>query len=60
MASSIIVCHNHPSGNTKPSAEDIEITNRLKEAGELMGIQLLDHIIISKNGYYSFSTNNAL
>ena len=49
-ATSIIVCHNHPSGDTKPSQEDIEVTKRIDEAGELLGIELLDHIIIGDGG----------
>jgi DNA repair protein RadC len=52
--SSIIICHNHPSGNLKPSEADIRITKTIKEAGKLMEIPLLDHLIISDNGYYSF------
>ena len=54
-AVSIIVAHNHPSGNLEPSKEDIEITDKVKKAGEIMGIQLLDHLIISKNGLFSLS-----
>lgn len=46
---SIMVCHNHPSGNTEPSREDIEVTRRLKECGELLGIELLDHIILGED-----------
>ncbi|MBN2796633.1 MAG: JAB domain-containing protein [Clostridia bacterium] len=57
---SILVAHNHPSGNPKPSQEDNAITKRLKEAGELIGITLLDHIIIGKDGYYSFKENSQL
>lgn len=53
-ATSIIVMHNHPSGDTTPSIEDIEVTNRLEEVGETIGIKLLDHIIISSESYYSF------
>ncbi len=49
----IIICHNHPSGDPTPSKEDINITLRIKECGEIMGIQLLDHIIIGKNGFIS-------
>ncbi|NFO32111.1 JAB domain-containing protein [Clostridium botulinum] len=49
----IIICHNHPSGDLTPSKEDINITLRIKECGEIMGIQLLDHIIIGKNGFIS-------
>lgn len=52
-SASIIVCHNHPSGDPEPSNEDVNITLRLKECGKLMGIDLLDHIIIGKNSYVS-------
>lgn len=52
-AASIIIAHNHPSGNTEPSPEDIDITRRLAKAGETLGIQVLDHIIISDDGYTS-------
>ncbi len=54
-ASSIIVCHNHPSGNLKPSEADIKITKNIKEAGKIMEIPLLDHLIITDNGFYSFA-----
>ena len=53
MASAIIVCHNHPSGSLKVSAEDDEITKRIQSAGLLLGIHVLDHIIFSKFGYAS-------
>lgn len=53
-ASAIICVHNHPSGDPEPSAEDRTITSRLREAGELLGIRLLDHIIIGESSYYSF------
>jgi len=53
MASAIIVCHNHPSGSLSVSPEDNEITERLCSAGELMGIYILDHVIISKSGFIS-------
>lgn len=56
-ATSIICIHNHPSGNTLPSNEDYNLTNRLKQVGNLLGINVLDHIIISKNNYYSFKEN---
>jgi DNA repair protein RadC len=52
-AASIIICHNHPSGDPAPSKEDINITKRLKEAGDLIGIKLLDHLIIGDNSYTS-------
>lgn len=48
-----ILAHNHPSGETTPSKEDINITNRLKQAGEILGIELLDHIIIAEDKYLS-------
>lgn len=54
-ACSIIICHNHPSGNLKPSEQDIKITKNIKEAGRIMEIQLLDHLIITENGFYSFA-----
>lgn len=57
---SIVVAHNHPSGNLQPSKEDKDITFRLKEAGELLGIEVLDHIIIGSTGYYSFLEDGEL
>lgn len=51
----VILCHNHPSQNTTPSAADIQLTKKIKEAGALLDIPLLDHIIISKENYFSFS-----
>ena len=56
-ASAIICIHNHPSGNTAPSKEDIMMTKNLKEVGLIMGINVVDHIIIGKNSYYSFFEN---
>jgi len=56
-AAAIIVCHNHPSGNCQPSREDILVTHNLEQVGEIMGIELLDHIIVSKESYYSFLDN---
>ncbi len=53
-ATAIIVAHNHPTGNLEPSKDDITITRQLKSAGETLGIRLLDHIIFSHKGYYSF------
>lgn len=52
-AASIIIGHNHPSGDTQPSKEDISITKRIKESGEILGIKLIDHIIIGTNGRFS-------
>lgn len=53
-ASSIIICHNHPSGNLEPSNADLKITKSIKEAGKIMEITLLDHLIITERGFYSF------
>jgi DNA repair protein RadC len=55
LASSLILCHNHPSGNLKPSDADIKITSKIADASKTMDIQLLDHIIIADNSYFSFS-----
>ncbi len=55
LASSIILCHNHPSGNNRPSREDIRITKKMSEAGKLFDIPVLDHIIIAGEKYYSFA-----
>lgn len=52
-AAAIAVAHNHPSGNLEPSKEDLDVTRRLSDAGELLGIPLLDHIVFSSNGYTS-------
>jgi DNA repair protein RadC len=54
-AVSIILCHNHPSGNLKPSQPDRELTKKIKEAARLFDINLLDHIIVSQDGYFSFA-----
>jgi len=59
-AASIIVAHNHPSGDSEPSEEDIRITKRLAEAGKIMGIELLDHIILTLDSYYSFKEKGML
>ena len=59
-ASAIICLHNHPSGNVLPSEEDVVVTDRLVEIGNLLGINIIDHIIIGKNNYYSFYENNLI
>jgi len=59
-AYSFICIHNHPSGDATPSIEDINITKNLKQLGNIHGINLLDHIIIGKNNYYSFYEDNNL
>ena len=56
-ASSIIVVHNHPSGDPEPSEDDIKITNKIREACEIMGIELADHVIVGLGTYYSFLDN---
>lgn len=52
-AAQIIVAHNHPSGNPEPSDDDLQITQRLKEAGKILGIEVLDHVIVTKKGFVS-------
>jgi DNA repair protein RadC len=60
-ASGMMISHNHPSGNTSPSDSDVRITQKLKESGKLMDIELLDHLILTPDGgYYSFADNGAL
>ncbi len=59
-SSSVILCHNHPSGDPTPSKEDIDITNRLKECGKLLGIEVLDHIIVGDINYISFKEKGFL
>ena len=59
-ASNLILVHNHPSGVTTPSKEDISVHKRLKEAGELMGIPIVDHVIIGSEGYLSFKEQEIL
>jgi DNA repair protein RadC len=56
----MIVCHNHPSGNLNPSESDSRITQKIKQAGEIMDIQLLDHLIITSEEFYSFADNGLL
>ncbi len=60
LASSLILCHNHPSGNEKPSDADIKITRKLKDAAGIMDISLLDHVIVAGRKYYSFADENML
>lgn len=55
QATSMVLCHNHPSGNLKPSRQDQEITAKLKSAGTLLDIKVLDHLIVSDEGYFSFA-----
>lgn len=55
MASGVILCHNHPSGNRQPSDADLQLTKKLKEGGRLLDIQVLDHLIIAGESYFSFA-----
>ncbi len=59
-AAHIILIHNHPSGEIRPSREDIRITEQLHKAGKIIGIPVLDHVIITKNRYFSFKENDLL
>ncbi|WP_034256854.1 RadC family protein [Adhaeribacter aquaticus] len=60
LASAIILVHNHPSGNLKPSAADISLTKKMKEAGTLLDLPILDHIIFTEHSYYSFADEGML
>ena len=60
LASSIILCHNHPSGNLNPSQSDIDLTRKLKEAGKLLDISVLDHLIFTDKDFYSFADNGLM
>ena len=59
-ATGLFLCHNHPSGDIKPSKHDFSLTNQIKKAALLMSIQLIDHIVICKDNYYSFLENGIL
>jgi DNA repair protein RadC len=59
-ACAVVVGHNHPSGKLDPSPEDLEITRRLKDAGDILGISLLDHLIFSRDGFFSFVEHGLL
>jgi len=59
-AHAVFLIHNHPSGILRPSDDDLKVTERLRSAGEIMGIHIIDHIIIAEKGYYSFSQHNLL
>jgi hypothetical protein len=58
-AAGVVFVHNHPSGDAAPSQEDVEITRRLKECGEMLAIRVLDHVILGVDRYYSFSDRGA-
>ena len=57
-ATAILVAHNHPSGNLEPSVEDRDVTRRLRQAGDIIGIKVLDHLIFSDEGYFSMLEGN--
>ncbi len=59
-ATSIVLCHNHPSGNLKPSRADEELTKKIKEAAAYFDIKIIDHIIVSEDGFYSFADDGIL
>lgn len=59
-ATSLICAHNHPSGSKNPSRADIAMTKQLKKGGELLGVNVFDHIILTPNGYYSFADNDLI
>ena len=59
-ASAIILAHNHPSGNIQPSMQDDQVTKRVKEIAKLIGINLLDHLVITDETYYSYSENGRI
>jgi len=56
----LILCHNHPSGSTKPSISDRELTHKIEKASQTLDIQLLDHLIITENSYFSFADNGEI
>jgi DNA repair protein RadC len=61
LATGMVLCHNHPSGNLRPSDEDIRLTEKVKQAGLIMDIKILDHVIITpEDGYYSFADEGKL
>jgi len=60
LAAQIILAHNHPSGDPEPSEDDLEITKRLVESGKILGIEVIDHIIITKTGFISFKEKNLI
>ena len=60
QATAIVLCHNHPSGSLKPSRQDRELTDKLKNAATYLDIQVIDHIIVSDEGYFSFADEGLL
>lgn len=60
LATSVVLCHNHPSGSLKPSNADIELTKKIKTGGEMLDVTVLDHLVITNKGYYSFADEGIL
>jgi DNA repair protein RadC len=60
LASAVILCHNHPSGNLNPSTQDLEITKKLSQAAKLVDSQVIDHIILTPDSFYSFADNGLI
>ena len=60
LASGIIICHNHPSGNTRPSHADDAFTRKMKEAAKMIDVRVLDHLIICEHGYYSYADEGSI
>jgi len=60
MATAVILCHNHPSGTLKPSESDLQLTRKIKEAGTILDIRILDHLIITDSSFYSFADEGKL
>jgi DNA repair protein RadC len=59
-ASSVVLCHNHPSGNIQPSEADIKLTKKIKDVGSALDLEIIDHIIIGNENYYSFADEGIL
>jgi DNA repair protein RadC len=59
-AAALVVAHNHPSGDPTPSADDRRVTERLREVGQLVGIELLDHLVVGADSYFSFAEERIL
>lgn len=60
VSTGLLLAHNHPTGNLQPSKADISLTEKIKVAAQAIDIQLLDHLIVSENGYFSFADENTL
>ena len=60
LASGLILCHNHPSGNKSPSKDDTVLTNKIRESAKTIDVQLLDHIIVANDSYYSYADDGLL